>query len=78
MRRQGDRAQHKRRAAFIVEVVERELRRREQLDALREAAGSWQDEAHPELAEGGDKWVREMRRNSARRLERIDQQTQAK
>ena len=49
------------RKRFIVDLAEREIRRREQRDALREAGGSWKDEEHPELADGADKWVREMR-----------------
>jgi predicted Holliday junction resolvase-like endonuclease len=53
-------------------LVERELRRREQRDALREAAGSWKDEEHPELAEGADKWVREMRQEAVKRFEKIE------
>lgn len=64
-------AGQKQRAAFIINLVEREIRRREQLDALREAAGSWKDEDHPELAEGADKWVRGIREESVKRLEKI-------
>ena len=62
-------AGHKQRTAFVIELVEREIRRREQLDALRDAAGSWQDEKHPELAEGAGKWIHEMRQQSITRLE---------
>lgn len=36
-------AGQKRHAAFIVDVAEREIRRREQRDALSETAGSWKD-----------------------------------
>jgi hypothetical protein len=67
----------KQRAAFIVNLVEREIRRREQRDALREAAGSWKDEDHPELTEGADKWVREMRQESVTRFEKIEQRREA-
>jgi hypothetical protein len=70
-------AGHRQRAAFIVSLVEREIRRREQREALREAAGSWKDEDHPELAEGADKWVREMRQESIERLEKIEQHREA-
>ena len=65
------------RAAFIVNLVEREIRRCEQRDALREAAGSWKDEDHPELTEGADKWVREMRQESVTRFEKIEQRREA-
>jgi hypothetical protein len=64
-------AGHKHRSAFIVELVEREIRRREQLDALQNAAGSWPDREHPELADGADNWVRGMRQKSVERLEAI-------
>jgi hypothetical protein len=53
-------------------LVEREIRRREQREALREAAGSWKDEDHPELAGGADKWVREMRQESIKRFEEVE------
>lgn len=70
-------AGEKHRSAFVVEVVEREVRRREQLGALREAAGSWKDEDHPELAEGADKWVRKIRQESVKRFERLQQHRKA-
>ncbi|MGO9255588.1 MAG: hypothetical protein ACLQU1_04700 [Bryobacteraceae bacterium] len=67
----------KQRATFIVKLVEREIRRREQRDALREAAGSWKGEDHPEPAEGADKWVREIRQESVKRFEKIEQHREA-
>ena len=67
-------AGHRRRTAFVVEVLEREIRRREQLEALQDAAGAWKDEDHPELAEGGDAWVRQMRGESVRRFAEIEKQ----
>jgi hypothetical protein len=65
------------RATFVIDLVERELRRRRQLEALRAAAGSWTDENHPELAKGADSWVRKIRQEAAQRLEKIDQQRAA-
>ena len=65
-------AGHKKRTAFIVEVLEREIRRREQLEALNEAAGSWKDKDHPELANGADVWVRKMRDESVKRFEKLE------
>jgi len=70
-------AGQKQRAAFIIDLVEREIRRREQREALREAAGSWKDEDHPELAEGADKWIRQMRQDSAKRFEKIEHRREA-
>jgi hypothetical protein len=62
----------KQRTAFIVNLVEREIRRYEQRDALREAVGSWKNEEHPELAEGADAWVRQMRQESVKRLAKME------
>jgi len=71
-------AGQRQRAAFIINLVEREIRRREQRDALREAAGGWKDEEHPELAEGADKWVRRMRQESIKRFEKVESHREAK
>lgn len=65
-------AGHRRRTAFVVEVLEREMRRREQLDALEQAVGAWADADHPELANGAEAWVREMRDASVKRLEELE------
>lgn len=62
------------RTLFIVNLVERELRRRQQLEALQSTAGSWKDEDHPELADGAESWIREMRQGATERLERIGPQ----
>ena len=62
------------RTLFIVDLVERELRRRHQLEALQSAAGSWKEENHPELASGAESWIRELRHEAALRLAKIDQQ----
>jgi hypothetical protein len=61
------------RSKFIVEVLERELRRREQIAALHEAAGSWKDEDHPELGNGSETWIKEMRQESEARFRRLQQ-----
>jgi hypothetical protein len=42
------------RTAFVVDVLERDIRRREQLEALRDAVRSWKDDDHPELANGSE------------------------
>jgi hypothetical protein len=67
----------RRRTAFIVDLLEREIRRREQREALRQAAGCWKDSEHSELAEGADQWVRQMRQESTRRLKKILEPEQA-
>jgi hypothetical protein len=50
------------RSKFLTEVARRELKRKEQISALTEAAGSWKDKDHPELANGGAEFVSRMRR----------------
>jgi hypothetical protein len=48
---------------FIVELIERELRRLRFLKAWEEAAGAWSDEDHPDLMtrEDVDRYVRRLR-----------------
>jgi hypothetical protein len=41
--------------------------------AIRRAAGAWQDEHHPDLAEGSARYVRRLRLESERRLGRSGQ-----
>ena len=38
-----------------------EIRRRRQRKALRETAGAWKDQDHPELKDGAAAWVHRMR-----------------
>ena len=66
------------RSAFITELARRELRRREQQEALRAAAGAWKDEDHPELAEGSAAWVRQIRAETEERFRRIEQHRETK
>ncbi|MFN8493470.1 MAG: hypothetical protein U0350_38075 [Caldilineaceae bacterium] len=51
---------------FIVDLVERELRRQRFAKAWAEAAGAWSDEDHPDLmtAEDIDRFVRKLRETS--------------
>jgi len=53
----------RKRARFVAEAVERELRRLRLQAALEASAGAWQDEDHPELADGPaiDRWIAEGR-----------------
>lgn len=52
----------RKRSKFVVEAARKELKRIQFLQALREAAGSWKDENHPELKNKGTyQWVREQR-----------------
>jgi metal-responsive CopG/Arc/MetJ family transcriptional regulator len=56
------------RSAFLTEVIGKEVHRRKLLSALREAKGSWKIEAHPELEQGSEKWVEQLRRENEQRL----------
>lgn len=57
------------RSKFVVEATRKELRRIQLLQALREAAGSWKDEDHPELVRiGTEAWVERLREEENRWL----------
>ncbi|MBN2187511.1 MAG: hypothetical protein JW732_08720 [Dehalococcoidia bacterium] len=57
------------RSKFVVEATRKELKKIQFLEALREAAGSWKDENHPELKEKGTyQWVRDHREMENRRF----------
>jgi len=53
----------RKRARFVAEAVERELRRLRLQAALDASAGAWSDEDHPDLADGPaiDHWIAEGR-----------------
>ncbi len=52
----------------MVKATRKELKRIQFLQALREAAGAWKDEDHPELVEKGTyQWVRELREKEHKR-----------
>lgn len=62
------------RSSFLTEAARREVRRLQQLRALKNARGAWKSEDHPELAQGAAAWVEKMRADdeeaSARRRAR--------
>lgn len=52
------------RSAFIAKLLEQQLALQQQLDALDESAGAWQDKNHPDLAaDGVDAWLENQRKN---------------
>ena len=57
----------RRRSSFITEVVEKELARLRQIQAIKAATGAWKDKDHPELKQGSAKWVRKLRQENERR-----------
>lgn len=60
------------RSQFLTQAAEKELRRLQQIKALESAAGAWRDKDHPELRGGAAQWVRELRKQSDRRIHRTD------
>ena len=61
------------RSAFIAEVARDEIQRRQQRNALRAAKGAWKDEDHPELKDGAAAWVSQIRSESEKRFQQIEQ-----
>jgi hypothetical protein len=59
------------RSNFLEEAAEEKLMRYRQIAALKATAGAWKDEDHPELKQGSAKWVGKMRREAARRINKI-------
>jgi hypothetical protein len=59
------------RSNFLTRAAEKELMRLRQIKALQAAAGAWKDKDHPELKQGAAKWVKKLRREYDRRLERV-------
>ena len=59
------------RSSFLTQAAEEKLMRLRQLKALEAAAGSWKDKDHPELKQGSAKWVRKLRQESERRLQKV-------
>ena len=74
-------AGHGKRTAYLVELAKREVKLHRQREALREAAGSWKPEDHPELTGGSAAWVRQIRDQDQdqdqERLRRLDAQRQS-
>ena len=56
------------RSEFLTNAAEKELRRLQQIKALEGMAGVWKNKDHPELTVGAARWVKELRRESERRL----------
>jgi Arc/MetJ-type ribon-helix-helix transcriptional regulator len=49
------------RSAFLTEVIREAVNRRRLLQILSDPEPIWKDEDHPELAQGSEAWVRQMR-----------------
>jgi hypothetical protein len=62
-------AEHKPRAAYVVELLWRDVRRSKQREALRLSSGAWDPAAHPQLAAGGAANVDRIRSETDERFE---------
>ena len=56
------------RSAFLADLLRREIQRRNLLEALHQARGSWKTGDHPELKEGADAFVDHLRAENEHRL----------
>ena len=66
------------RSAFLTEAAERALKLSRQRLALRECAGAWKTENHPELAKGAAAWVRQLRSLDSRRFKELEKRRRGK
>lgn len=66
------------RSAFLTEIAQRETKIRRQRDVLRETAGAWKSEDHPDLAQGAAAWVRQIRSLDNRRFEELERRRDGK
>jgi hypothetical protein len=57
---------------------QREIDLRRQREVLREIAGAWKAEDHPELADGAEPWVRKVRALDAGRFDEIERHRDGK
>jgi hypothetical protein len=62
-------AERKRRTPYVVDLLWRDVRRNKQRMALKQSAGAWNSEAHPELGEGGAAYVEKIRAEPDERFE---------
>jgi hypothetical protein len=60
------------RSAFLTELAQREIKLRRQREALKESAGAWKAEDHPELAQGAAAWISQMRSLDSQRLDELE------
>lgn len=59
----------KRRTAYAVQVLWRDVRRNRQREALKLSSGAWKTADHPELSEGGAAYIDQIRSESDERFE---------
>ena len=66
------------RSVFLTELAQREIKLRRQREVLRETAGAWKAEDHPELAQGAAAWVRQIRALDTQRLADLERRRDRK
>ena len=68
---------HGKRTDFLVELAKREIKLNRQRQALRAATGASKAEDHSELDGGSVNWIREIRQESVKRYDKIQQHREA-
>ena len=64
------------RSAFLVELAEKEVKRRKLLAILRKDEPIWKDEDHPDIAvQGAAEWVHNLRHEKSARQRQLDDLT---
>lgn len=53
-------------AAYLLELAERQIKLHHQAQALKDVAGAWKAEDHPELADGAYAYIRSIREGQSR------------
>jgi hypothetical protein len=66
------------RSAFLTELAEREIKLRYQREVLRETAGAWKAEDHPELDRGSAAWVQQIRSLDTQRFDDLERRREGK
>lgn len=56
------------RSQFLTVAARKELKRVRLLRAVDRACGAWSDQDHPELSQGADVWVEDLRRSESQQL----------
>ena len=59
----------RKRSAFLADLARRELKRRRLLEILARPDPIWNDDDHPELADGAEAWVRRLRAEAEHRFQ---------
>jgi hypothetical protein len=62
------------RSAFLVEMAEKEVKRRRMLAFLDQEKPAWREEDHPDIAQqGAAAWVHNLRRERSERQKHLDE-----